>query len=84
LLPPFRPLPTPEIADEHLMEWVAAHNRRGRGSSFVRARQVMDIYEAAAPIPGTVTDRTSLDFLRKIRGIMRKAIIDNGGEIQNV
>jgi energy-coupling factor transporter ATP-binding protein EcfA2 len=72
------------IADEHLMEWVEAYNRRGKGSTFVRARQVMDIYDAAAPVPGAVTDRISLDFLREVRGIVRKAILDNGGEIQNL
>ena len=69
------------IAAEHVPDWVDANNRRGSGSTFVRARQVMNIYDAAAPIPGTVVDRVAADFLRDVRQIVRKAIEDNGGII---
>lgn len=52
-------------------------------NSIVRAREVMDIYDAAAPVPGTVIDRIAVDFLREIRQIVRKAIEDSGGIIDN-
>jgi hypothetical protein len=71
------------IADLHVSDWVNAYHHRGKGSSFQRAREVMDIYDAAAPIPGTVIDRIAVDFLRDIRQIVRKAIEDNGGVIDN-
>jgi hypothetical protein len=71
------------IADLHLSDWVEAYNHRGQGSTFERAREVMNIYDAAAPIPGTVVDRIAVDFLREIRQIVRKAIEDNGGIIES-
>jgi hypothetical protein len=71
------------IADTHLTEWVMAYNHRGAGSTFDRAREVMNIYEAAAPIPGAVIDRVTVDFLRDVRGIVRKAVEDNGGSFEN-
>lgn len=71
------------IADLHLAEWVNAYHHRGKGSSFQRSREVMDIYDAAAPIPGTVVDRIAVDFLREIRQVVRQAIEDNGGRIEN-
>ena len=43
----------------------------------------MNIYDAAAPIPGTIVDRIALDFLRDVRQIVRKSIEDNGGIIEN-
>jgi hypothetical protein len=72
------------IADLHLSDWVDAYNHGGKGSTFERAREVMDIYDAAAPIPGTLIDRIAIDFLREIRQIVRKAIEDNGGIIENL
>jgi hypothetical protein len=53
--------------------------------------QVVDLLDADADIgvvaaasSDAVTDPISLDFLREVRGIVRNAIIDNGGEIQNL
>jgi hypothetical protein len=71
------------IADLHLAEWVEAYRHRGQGSTFVRAREVMNIYDAAAPIPGTVVDRIAVDFLREVRQIVRKSIEDSGGIIES-
>ena len=70
------------ISAEHIGEWVEAYKRRGTGSTFVRAREVMNIYDAAAPIPGTVVDRIAAGFLQDVRQIVRPAIEDNGGIIE--
>jgi hypothetical protein len=70
------------IATQHIAEWVDAYNRRGKGSTFERSRQVMNIYDAAAPIPGTLVDRIAVDFLRDVRQVVRRAIEDNGGVIE--
>ncbi len=69
------------ISAEHVSEWVEAYNRRGTRSTFERAREVMNIYDAAAPIPGTVVDRIAAGFLRDVRQIVRGAIEGNGGII---
>jgi hypothetical protein len=71
------------IADLHVPDWVSAYHHRGKGSTFVRSREVMDIYEAAAPIPGTIVDRIAVEFLREVRQVVRDAIEDNGGRIEN-
>jgi hypothetical protein len=71
------------IADLHVPDWVGAYHHRGKGSTFVRSREVMDIYDAAAPIPGTIVDRIAVEFLREIRQLVRVAIEDNGGRIEN-
>jgi len=62
---------------------VNAYNRRGKGSSFDRAREVMNIYDTAAPIPGTLVDRIAVEFLRGVRTIVRDAIEQNGGALEN-
>jgi hypothetical protein len=71
------------IAAKHLADWVEAYNHRGKGSTFDRARQVMSIYDAAAPIPGTLVDRIAVEFLREVRQTVRDAIEDNGGAIES-
>ncbi len=71
------------IKAQRLLEWVDAYNHRGTGSTFVRAREVMNIYDVAAPIPGTLVDRITLEFLREVRSLVRTAIEDNGGVIDN-
>jgi hypothetical protein len=70
------------IADLHLADWVDAYHHRAKGSTSERAREVMNIYDAAAPIPGTLVDRITVDFLREIRQIVRGAIEENGGVIE--
>jgi len=71
------------IAVQHLAEWVDAFNRRGKRSGFERSRQVMNIYDAAAPIPGTLIDRITAEFLQEVRQLVREAIEGNGGRISN-
>jgi hypothetical protein len=75
-------LSSTRIAAQHLADWVDAYNHRGKGSAFERARHVMNIYDAAAPIPGTLVDRISVEFLRDVQQIVRQAITDNGGMIE--
>lgn len=55
---------------------------RGRGSTFDRAREIRDIYEAAAPVPTAVVTQPSAEFLREIRALVTRSIQDNGGELR--
>ena len=70
------------IATQQLQQWIGAYERRGKGSGSERSRQVMNIYELAAPIPGTLIDRIASEFLQEVRGVVREAIEDNGGNVQ--
>jgi len=78
-----RELSHTRIAAQHLAEWVDAYHQRGKGSTNDRSRQIMNIYDAAAPIPGTLVDRIAVEFLREVQQTVRKAITDNGGIIEN-
>jgi hypothetical protein len=48
------------IADQHVTDWVSAYHHRGKRSTFVRSRDVMDIY-AAAPNSRNVSASSSSD-----------------------
>jgi hypothetical protein len=70
------------LIEAHLQDWRAAFNYSGRGSTFDRARDIRDIYEAAAPVPGVVVTQLSVQFLRDIRNIVHTAVEDNGGQLE--
>ncbi|MBC6440691.1 MAG: hypothetical protein GDA49_09860 [Rhodospirillales bacterium] len=61
---------------KHLPDWREAYERRDRGSTSVRAREIRDIYEAAAPVPTEPSD----EFLRDIRALVSRSIRNNGGK----
>ena len=63
-------------------EWYYAYSHRGIGSTRVRANEVRDIYAEAAPIPGEVPNTESNKFLREIRLLVRKAILESGGRFR--
>jgi len=53
--------------------WGAAYAYRGTGSTMLRARDVRDIYETTAPIPGETPSSDSNHFLDIVRDLFRKA-----------
>jgi hypothetical protein len=67
---------------EHLPDWRAAFTHSGKGSTFDRARDIRDIYEAAAPVPGIVVTQLSVQFLKDIRSIVHHAVEENGGQLE--
>lgn len=70
------------VIEGHLPQWREAHDLRGRGSTFVRAREIRDIYEASAPVPTAVVTEPSIVFLRQVRALVHRSIEENGGELR--
>jgi hypothetical protein len=70
------------LVNEHLPDWREAFTYSGKGSTFDRARDIRDIYEAAAPVPGTIVTQFSVQFLKDIRLIVQHAVEANGGQLE--
>jgi energy-coupling factor transporter ATP-binding protein EcfA2 len=70
------------LIDRHLPSWRTAFGYSGKGSTFVRARHIRDIYEEAAPVPGVVVTQVSVQFLKEIRSVVHQAIEKNGGQLE--
>ncbi len=62
-------------------EWGEAYSRRGIGSSRIRARNIRDIYEMAAAIPGETPATEANDFLDVIRELFREAASAAGAKV---
>ena len=69
------------LINEHLKEWSEAFEHAGRGSSYERARDLRDIYQTAAPIPGVELSREASEFLNSVRALVFDAIESAGGKI---
>jgi len=69
------------LINEHLKEWSEAFEHAGRGSSYERARDLRDIYQTAAPIPGVELSREASEFLNNVRALVFDAIESAGGKI---
>lgn len=69
------------IIQQHVADWVRAYDRAGRGSTRERARDIRDIYEDAAPIPGVIMTEETQQFLERVRQLVHDAIRAGGGEI---
>jgi hypothetical protein len=73
---------TDRLIATHLQDWRVAFSYSGRGSTFDRARDIRDIYETAAPVPGVVVTQISVQFLKEIRSIVHRAIEGSGGQLE--
>lgn len=69
------------VIEEHVGDWVRAYGYAGRGSTLVRARDIRNIYEDAAPIPGVIVTEHTRKFLENIRALVHRAIELGGGEL---
>ena len=67
------------IVEEHFNEWGEAFEHAGRGSSYVRAQGLRDIYGAAAPVPGIELSDVASMFLAEVRKLVAFAIREAGG-----
>jgi len=61
--------------------WGTAYAYRGTGSTKLRARDMRDIYETAAPIPGETPSSDANQFLDVVRDLFREAVKTAGGEV---
>ncbi len=72
------------LIQEHLVDWSRAFEHVGRGSSYDRARDVRNIYQTAAPVPGIELTPQSSEFLSNVRDLVFDAIENAGGKIVTV
>lgn len=70
------------LIEEYLGDWRAARDRSGKGSTYRRALDLKSIYEAAAPIPGTVNSEIAIELLREMRTMVCGAIEKSGGKLK--
>ena len=68
---------------DKIRNWYHAYSHRGNGSTRVRAYDVRDIYNDAAPIPGEVPNSQSSEFVKEIRTILQEAVKKGDGRIEN-
>ena len=66
---------------DHVAEWAGAYRHAGTGSTRLRARDIRDLYEDAAPIPGEVPEQESTDLLDGIRSMFKEAAEIAGAEV---
>ena len=67
------------IVEEHFNEWGEAFEHAGRGSSYVRAQGLREIYVAAAPVPGIELSDVASTFLAEVRKLVVFAVREAGG-----
>jgi hypothetical protein len=65
-----------------LKEWRDAYGHAGRGSAMLRAHDIDQIYDAAAPVPGSIVSNEAREFLAGLRKIVHEAIEAAGGEVR--
>lgn len=75
-------LSTRRLLAEQLSGWREAYEHRGYGSTRVRARDLLALYESAAPIPNEMPARDANEFLFEIREIVAESILSGGGDIK--
>ncbi len=68
---------------EQIKNWHQAYSHRGTGSTKIRAYEIKDIYNDAAPIPGEVPNSESSVFVKEIREILNQAISASNGKINS-
>lgn len=66
---------------EHVAEWREAYDRRGKGSTLERARDMKYIYEDAAPIPGETPDPAANDLLDLVRNLFKQSADAAGAQV---
>ncbi len=62
--------------------WGRAYAYRGQGSTKLRARDMRNIYETAAPIPGETPSSDAIQFLDIMRDLFKDAVKKAGGEVK--
>jgi hypothetical protein len=70
------------LINERLSGWVEAYNHRGTGSTWVRAKDLVSIYESAAPVPNEMPGPDANEFLFELRELVREAIVAGGGDVR--
>jgi len=75
-------LSTARLLERQLSGWREAYEHRGAGSTRVRAKDIVSLYETAAPIPNEMPARDANEFLFEIREITAESIRACGGIVR--
>ena len=70
------------MIDEQLSGWVEAYERRGTGSTRVRARELVGLYESAAPVPNEMPGPDANEFLFELRELVAESVEKGGGQLR--
>lgn len=70
------------VLEERVREWVSAYEHRGIGSTRTRARDVITIYEEAAPIPNEMPGPDANKFLFDLRALIADSVTMAGGQLK--
>ena len=70
------------LIDEQLSGWVEAYEHRGTGSTKIRARDLVSIYETAAPVPDEMPRRDVYDFLIEVRELVGESVLEGKGGLR--
>ena len=70
------------VLDERISGWVEAYEHRGRGSTRVRAHDMVTLYEEAAPIPNEMPGPDANEFLFELRELIAESVQESGGTLR--
>jgi hypothetical protein len=74
-------LSTRRILEERISGWTEAYEHSGSGSTRVRAKDIIKLYESAAPVPNEMPGPDANEFLFELRELVAESILDNKGEL---
>ncbi len=70
------------LADLHRINWTAAYDYSGTGSTFRRADEIQSIYEEAAPVISSAMSEPARAFLHALHKLVREAVTAAGGSFR--
>jgi len=70
------------VLEERISGWVEAYEHRGTGSTRVRARDMVTLYEEAAPVPNEMPGPDANEFLFELRELIAQSVIEGGGSLR--
>jgi len=76
-----RALSTQRIFIDRGLDWSAAYNLRGYGSTAIRAQKIRTLYDVGAPVPMVKADLQTTDFMDRVKSLVREAVEAGGGKI---
>lgn len=69
------------LIDERLSGWVEAYEHRGTGSTKIRAKDMVVLYESAAPVPNEMPGPDLNEFLLEVRELVAESIDECDGQL---
>jgi hypothetical protein len=70
------------LIDEQLSGWIGAYELKGKSSTRDRAKELVDLYETAAPVPNEMPGPDANEFLFELRELVAESVEGGGGELR--